>query len=107
MMRAAISAAIFGSLLAVATSASAECALVLWLIPAGKPEGDPAYAQAGFKTVVGGAYTSRRECEAAATNTKLGVGSEARDDKGTPKAWVRARQICLPDTVDPRGPKGK
>jgi len=93
-------------LFATATSASAECAWVLWLIPAGKSEGDPVHVQAAFTTIVGGAYTSRRECEAAVNPTFV-IGSEATDDKGKPKAWVRARQICLPDTVDPRGAKMK
>jgi hypothetical protein len=92
-------------LLAVVTSASAECAWV-WVIPAGTPQGDPVHVQAGFATIVEGAYGTLQQCEAA-KRPGAAIGSNEMDADGKAKAWVNARQVCLPDTVDPRGPKGK
>ncbi len=72
-------------LLLVAASvgtASAECAWVLWVK---KPSGwEPWY---GYKTLV--------DCDNAAWTNSAGklLGSD--------------EFACLPDTVDPRGPKGK
>jgi hypothetical protein len=70
-------------LLALATSASAECAWIVW-----GPSGE-----SGF--VVRAGYTTWSNCEDA-RRAMLGVY------RGDPTRWV-----CLPDTVDPRGPKGK
>ena len=98
-MRAAIAAVVLCCLLAIAATAFAECAWVLWRIPDGPPQGDPVSASAGFATVVESAYETRQQCEA--------IGSNEKDADGKANAWVIARQLCLPDTVDPRGPKGK
>src|SRR5580704_5075009 len=68
-------------LLAFATSASAECAWVVW-----GPSGESGFvARAGYKTW--------SDCEDA-RRAMLGVYG------GDP-----TRGVCLPDTVDPRGPK--
>ena len=92
-------------LITSAATAHAECAWVLWRIPQGTPKGDPEYARAGFATVIEAAYASRQECEAAKT-ADAAIGSNEFDPDGKPRAWITARQVCLPDTVDPRGPKG-
>ena len=90
-----IGALIFALVLAIPCLAEAECAWVLWgwdplVTPApGKPwkfePRDRGYWQ------VKAAFETRRECEAQVIVY--------------PDGSV-ARSMCLPDTIDPRGPKG-
>ena len=76
-------------LLTVATSAAAECAWVLW--GAERPHEATSDARAWW---VLAAYPTRQECEG-----RRGVLHRQRTTD-------RSSYECLPDTVDPRGPKG-
>jgi hypothetical protein len=74
-------------LLALAASASAECAWVLWTAHI---DSDGTYQRVALTPSWG--YDKRERCANAAANI-ISRGKEAA--------------FCLPDTVDPRGPKGK
>ena len=104
-------------LLAWAATASAECAWVFWL-----EAGDARTHESSSRPISG--WGTREACEQALTQ-KLASDSE-RDTEmdvtvdrqaGRPRLWVRRKghseplavysYVCLPDTVDPRGPKGR
>jgi len=104
------------SLLAWAATASAECAWVFWL-----EAGDARTHESSSRPVSG--WGTREACEQALTQ-KLASDSE-RDTEmdvtidrqaARPRLWVRRKghseplavysHVCLPDTADPRGPKG-
>lgn len=76
------------------TSAYAECAWVLWFAPG-----------TGYTTF--GAYggaTAEKDCKEAATR----LVANMKDPKAVAEFLKSSsRYLCLPDTVDPRGPKGK
>src|SRR5437764_5232189 len=94
-------------LLASAATASAECAWVVWRQTISGSD----MKESWFPEE---AVPSHRECEATA-NAKNGVQSrvkdaEQRDLERTGRAPVLSLNyswLCLPDTVDQRGPKAK
>jgi len=81
-------------------TASAECAWVLWThVMAISGYVPPAPEEWGISD----AFVSKKECEhsipSVATNRMTLPSGRTME--------VVAQGVCLPDTVDPRGPKGK
>ena len=85
------------SLLTAAATVHAECAWVLW---AGgvKASGEPVYAP-----IEG--YPTRGECMKGRTASSVDEVEQLKRDVAG--AGMKLAFTCLPDTVDPRGPKGK
>jgi hypothetical protein len=92
-------------LLTSAATASAECAWVVWsdtLVTS-----PSALAQTHDVAPLGG-FKSQAECDSLASRLMATKGGETRTTH--PSLGPTSRQVsfvCLPDTVDPRGPKGK
>jgi hypothetical protein len=105
------------SLLTSVASACAECAWVFWLEVSGPPT-----HESSSRPLSG--WGTREACEQALTqklasdsvkDTSMDVTVDPQ--AGRPRLWVRRRghpellavytYVCLPDTVDPRGVKGK
>jgi hypothetical protein len=105
------------SLLTSTATAYAECAWVFWLEVSGPPT-----HESSSRPLSG--WGTREACEQALTQ-RLAADSEkdismdvtVDPQAGRPRLWVRRKghpellavytYVCLPDTVDPRGTKGK
>lgn len=83
------------SLLVVTSSAHAECAWVLWLGTGATYTPFGAY----------GATAGEKECKEAATQLMTNMQKDPKQLAEFLKS--SNRYLCLPDTVDPRGPKVK
>jgi hypothetical protein len=95
LRRASVIAAL--SLLAWAATADAECAWVLWQE---RPLQSGRFALNDFSS---GVFRVQRECEAM-TESKNQAEAMPRDDQSKQRL-PQGRWLCLPDTLDPRGPK--
>jgi hypothetical protein len=95
MLRRTFTAIIAGGLLAVPLAAETQQgAWVLWL-------------GTGTTYTPFGAYggnTAEKDCKEAATQLMTAMGKDAKQMSEFLKA--SSRYLCLPETVDPRGPKG-
>jgi hypothetical protein len=90
-----IAIAILSGLLAVTTSSSAQSAWVLWL-------------GTGTTYTPFGAYggaTGEKDCKEAANQLMADMRKDAKQLGEFLKS--SSRYLCLPETVDPRGPKPK
>jgi hypothetical protein len=96
LLRRASAIAAF-SLLTSAATAYAECAWVLWQE---RPALSKRFALDNDRP---GVFRVQRECEAVAENKNQ---AKPRDEQSR-RRLPQGRWLCLPDTVDPRGPKGK
>lgn len=99
-----VSVALF-SLTLLTGSASAECAWVLWSTAYDKDEDGK--LQPG-NTHVASTHTTKEECdrelrEGAAIVRQM----RTLEKKAIGKTLGEITLQCLPDTIDPRGPKGK
>jgi hypothetical protein len=88
----AISGLVLAFMLAIAPPAEATCAWVLWATP---PDLSQYYPMGGYDT--------RDKCDLRAKeeNKKQLALRSSHWPTGIPAA-----HLCLPDTIDPRGPKG-
>ena|SRR5262244_3530538 len=86
-----------------AATASAECAWVLWIeSPADSKNWQPSW---GF----GPAFSTKADCERRLLEASTAMIRQRADEQqrlGRIMSPMDYR-VCLPDTVDPRGPKGK
>jgi len=103
MMRLGRRASLLGafSLLTSAATAHGECAWVLWMER-------PTHSNQWSLSWTRGAFETKKECDQAArigSEVEAKALVEAQKRRLTPKP--SALYTCLPDTVDPRGPKGK
>jgi hypothetical protein len=85
-------------LLATSTAASAECAWVLWSTTYRMSTG----SVVGDTTIPLTAFTSKAECEQGVNAREAREEQRKKTDPSIERYFV-----CLPDTIDARGPKSK
>jgi len=85
------------TVLTVASSAMAECAWVTWQFAPSSANDKQAWTAIG-------AFS--RESGGEAACDRFASDRNAREEKNEQGKLLRIRYTCLPDTVDPRGPKG-
>jgi len=107
-------------LLILATSASAECAWVMW---EWKEDYNVIRSYANTSWTILRSYETLKECKVDQAKLLAGDTSWAppgkrsrlddgffssfHDEAGKTVRTIQQRALCVPDTVDPRGPKGK
>ena len=106
------------ALLTLATSASAECAWVVWIQQSVGPidttaeppwlvvEAAPTYAACESAKAEKLKHAARPQANVVTALFENSVSVTIRDAEGRSVTWL-IRIQCFPDTVDPRGPKGK
>jgi hypothetical protein len=107
-----------GCLWAAVTSASAECAWVLWIQKSVGPidmaaeppwlvvEAAQTYAACESAKAQRLNHAAKAQDSAETTVFENSLTKTIRDAEGRSVTWL-IRIQCFPDTVDPRGPKGK
>ncbi len=84
----------FFALTVFVSSAAAECAWVLW---------GHTSSSGSFMVLPVDAFKTREDCQAEKASRDTQTRAEIKEGRGTSVVLFS----CLPDTVDPRGPKGK
>ena len=88
-------------LLTSAATVYSKCAWVLWVTAYRMSSSKPDQPISDM-TVPGEAFTTKDECDEARRRHRA-----IEDDRRRTDASKQQYFSCLPDTVDPRGPKGK
>jgi len=96
---------LIGTVVVLTLATSAEGASVLWSVT-GDPNVPPDQARTSLRRAIWtpiAAFETEEACTAAKTESRNREGSTmSQEDRAV---WMIFH--CLPDTIDPRGPKGK